>query len=113
LQTPIEADLPGRLHPLDILAQLHPTPAVAGLPRTTVSQLIRQLETFERSLYAAPIGWLDSQNNCEFVVGIRSALLEDNRARLFAGAGIVAGSQPERELAEVMLKQQTLLSALL
>jgi menaquinone-specific isochorismate synthase len=113
LQTPIEADLPDRLHPLDILAQLHPTPAVAGLPRPTVSRLIRQLETFERSLYAAPIGWLDSQNNCEFVVGIRSALLEDNRARLFAGAGIVAGSQPERELAEVMLKQQTLLSALL
>jgi menaquinone-specific isochorismate synthase len=113
LQTPIEASLPAQLHPLDILAHLHPTPAVAGLPRPRVEQLIRQLESFERSLYAAPIGWLDSQNNCEFVVGIRSALLADNRARLYAGAGIVAGSLPDRELAEVTLKQQTLLTALL
>jgi menaquinone-specific isochorismate synthase len=113
LQTPIWAALPAHLHPLDILAQLHPTPAVAGLPLTTAEQLIRCLEDFERSLYAAPIGWLDSAGNCEFMVGIRSALLDGNRARLFAGAGIVAGSDPERELAEVTLKRQPLLAALL
>jgi menaquinone-specific isochorismate synthase len=112
LHTPIQADLPNHLHPLEILAQLHPTPAVAGIPRDFACEEIRRYEKFERSLYAAPLGWIDTQGNAEFVVGIRSALIDGHHARLYAGAGIVAGSDPNRELAEVKLKLQTLLQAL-
>jgi menaquinone-specific isochorismate synthase len=60
----------------------------------------------------APIGWVDTQGNGEFAVGIRSALLKGNTARLFAGAGIVAGSDPEKESNEVQMKLQALLQAL-
>lgn len=112
LHTPIQTVVPPKLHPLEILAELHPTPAVAGMPRNIACEKIQQHEGFERSLYAAPIGWIDAQDNAEFVVGIRSALLDGHRARLYAGAGIVAGSDPEKELAEVRLKLQALLRAL-
>jgi menaquinone-specific isochorismate synthase len=112
LWTPIQADLPADIHILQILEQLHPTPAVAGIPRDMALKNIRQYEPEERCLYAAPLGWVDSDGNGEFIVGIRSALIEGDRARLYAGAGIVAGSQPERELAEVQLKLQALLKAL-
>ncbi|WP_121967551.1 isochorismate synthase [Leptolyngbya sp. BC1307] len=113
LHTQISAVLsPQTVPPLDILAKLHPTPAVAGVPRQAACQFIRHHETFDRSLYAAPIGWIDTQGNSEFVVGIRSALINGCQARLYAGAGIVAGSEPAKELAEIKLKLQTLLSAL-
>ncbi len=112
LHTPIQAALPAHLHPLEILAELHPTPAVAGLPRELACEQIRRYETFERSLYAAPLGWVDAQGDAEFIVGIRSALIQDCHARLYAGAGIVAGSNPAKELAEVKLKLQALLQAL-
>ncbi|MGG6293100.1 isochorismate synthase [Leptolyngbya sp. AN02str] len=112
LQTPIWGTVPAHLHPLDLLAELHPTPAVAGMPRDLACAEIRRYEPFGRSRYAAPLGWVDAQGNAEFVVGIRSAELEGNRARLYAGAGIVAGSDPDRELAEVKLKLQALLKAL-
>lgn len=112
LHTPIMAGLSDRASPLDILAKLHPTPAVAGVPRGAACQFIRQYEAFDRGLYAAPLGWIDTQGNSEFVVGIRSALIDGVRARLYAGAGIVAGSEPAKELAEIKLKLQTLLNAL-
>ncbi len=114
LHTPISASInPSQsVSPLDILAKLHPTPAVAGVPHERACQFIRQHETFDRGLYAAPIGWIDTQGNSEFVVGIRSALLNGRKARLYAGAGIVAGSEPQKELAEIKLKLQTLLNAL-
>lgn len=112
LHTPVHATISSEKHPLEILAKLHPTPAVAGMPREIACQQIQKYEQFERSLYAAPLGWVDAQGNAEFIVGIRSALLEGNRARLYAGAGIVAGSEPDRELAEVRLKLQALLQAL-
>ena len=112
LWTPIRAKLPGNIHPLSIVAQLHPTPAVAGVPTRVACKQIRHYETFDRSLYAAPIGWVDYQGNGEFIVGIRSALISSNSARLYAGAGIVAGSDPEKELAEVQLKLQAMLKAL-
>lgn len=123
LWTPIQAQMQGDIHPLEIVAQLHPTPAVAGVPTKMAQEQIRRYETFDRSLYAAPLGWVDYQGNCEFIVGIRSALLESEkparlfastyRARLYAGAGIVAGSDPNKELAEIQLKLQALLKALL
>lgn len=113
LWTPIYAQLKSSIHPLEIVSQLHPTPAVAGVPTKIACDLIQQYESFNRLLYAAPIGWVDFQGNSEFIVGIRSALIQDNHARLYAGAGIVAGSDPEKELAEIQLKFQALLRALL
>jgi menaquinone-specific isochorismate synthase len=112
LWTPISAVVPPNVHPLKIVGQLHPTPAVAGAARDVACAEIRRYENFERGLYAAPLGWIDSQGNCEFIVGIRSALIDGDRARLYAGAGIVAGSDPEKEFAEVQLKLQALLKAL-
>jgi menaquinone-specific isochorismate synthase len=112
LWTPITAKVPTDVHPLKIVAQLHPTPAVAGAARDIACGEIRRYENFERGLYAAPLGWIDPDGNCEFIVGIRSALIDGDRARLYAGAGIVAGSDPDKELAEIQLKLQALLKAL-
>jgi menaquinone-specific isochorismate synthase len=104
--------MPTALSPLHLLAHLHPTPAVAGISRDAACDYIWQQEPFERSLYAAPLGWIDSEGNAEFVVGIRSALLNGPQARLYAGAGIVRGSDPDRELAEIQLKLRALLQTL-
>jgi menaquinone-specific isochorismate synthase len=112
LWTPIYAHLSHDLNPLEIVAQLHPTPAVAGVSTEIACEQIRRYEKFDRSLYAAPLGWVDYQGNSEFIVGIRSALIEGNRARLYAGAGIVSGSNPDKEFAEIQLKLQSLLKAL-
>jgi menaquinone-specific isochorismate synthase len=112
LWTPIRAKVPTDVHPLEIVAELHPTPAVAGDPRDIALEQIRRYETFDRCLYAAPLGWIDHRGNSEFIVGIRSALIEGRNARLYAGAGIVAGSDPDKELAEIQLKLQALLKAL-
>ncbi|MEB3337745.1 MAG: isochorismate synthase, partial [Leptolyngbyaceae bacterium] len=103
LHTPMQAQVPRHIHPLEILGKLHPTPAVAGVPRESACEQIRAYETFERGLYAAPLGWVDYRGNCEFIVGIRSALMDGYQARLYAGAGIVAGSNPNQELAEIQL----------
>jgi menaquinone-specific isochorismate synthase len=112
LHTPIRAKMSRQLQPLDLVAALHPTPAVAGTPRAIACQQIHRYEAFERSLYAAPLGWVDAQGNAEFIVGIRSAVVEGCHARLYAGAGIVAGSNPDREFTEVKLKLQALMQAL-
>lgn len=112
LWTPIYTQLKSKINPLTIIRKLHPTPAVAGIPIDVACEEIKQYENFDRSLYAAPIGWLDLHGNCEFIVGIRSALIRGNKARLYAGAGIVAGSQPQQELTEIELKFQALLQAL-
>lgn len=113
LWTPIYAEIRNNINPLEIVSKLHPTPAVAGDPIDVACQEIEATEKFDRTLYAAPIGWLDSEGNCEFIVGIRSALIQDNYARLYAGAGIVTGSKPEQELTEIKLKFQALLQALI
>ena len=113
LHTPICADLPPDLHALEIVAQLHPTPAVAGVPQDLACNIIQEQESFQRSLYAAPMGWVNYQGDSEFIVGIRSALLSANTSRLYAGAGIVRGSQPDLEVSEIELKLQTLLTTLL
>ncbi len=112
LWTPIYAGLKNPLHPLEIVSRLHPTPAVAGVPTEEACEEIRRYETFDRSLYAAPLGWMDCRGNSKFIVGIRSALIDDNQARLYAGAGIVKGSDPVKELAEIQLKFQALFKAL-
>jgi menaquinone-specific isochorismate synthase len=112
LWTPIYGHLPPEIEPLEIIALLHPTPAVAGVSTASACEKIRYYEKCDRSLYAAPLGWVDYEGNCEFIVGIRSALIDGNLARLYAGAGIVSGSNPDKEFAEVQLKLQSLLKAL-
>ena len=103
LHTPITADLAGQA-PLSIAGALHPTPAVAGLPRRQAMAALRSLEPFERGHYAAPIGWIDSEGDAELRVAIRSGSLRGQQLELTAGAGLVQGSEPERELQEVELK---------
>lgn len=112
LWTPIYGHLPADIEPLKIVELLHPTPAVAGVSTESACEKIRQHEKCDRSLYAAPLGWVDYEGNCEFIVGIRSALIDGNMARLYAGAGIVSGSNPDKEFDEVQLKLQSLLKAL-
>lgn len=112
LWTPIYAHLPADIEPLEIIQLLHPTPAVAGVSTESACDKIRYHEKHDRSLYAAPLGWVDYEGNCEFIVGIRSALIDGNLARLYAGAGIVSGSNPDKEFDEVQLKLQSLLKAL-
>ncbi|MFN7898487.1 MAG: isochorismate synthase MenF [Synechococcaceae cyanobacterium] len=103
LHTPITAALNGQ-QPLRLAEALHPTPAVAGLPRREAMAWLRSLEPFERGHYAAPIGWIDSAGDTDLRVAIRSGVLRGRRLELTAGAGLVRGSQPERELREVELK---------
>ena len=112
LWTPIYTQLSPNIHPLEVVAELHPTPAVSGFPTEVTCQEIKRYESFERGFYAAPLGWIDYNGNSEFIVGIRSALISGNQARLYAGAGIVEGSEPDKELAEIQLKFQGLLKAL-
>jgi menaquinone-specific isochorismate synthase len=112
LHTPVSAALPADVRLLDVLARLHPTPAVGGSPRAAACAHIRELEGFSRGLYGGPVGWLDHRGGGEFLVGIRSALIDGARARAYAGGGIVAGSDPDREFAETELKFKALLEAL-
>ncbi|MDP3070288.1 MAG: isochorismate synthase [Opitutaceae bacterium] len=112
LHTPVQAALPASVRLLDVLAAMHPTPAVGGTPRAAAVARIRELEGFPRGLYAGALGWLNARGGGEFFVGIRSAVVEGERARVFAGAGIVAGSTPEKEFAETELKFKAMLDAL-
>ena len=99
-------------HPLDLLAALHPTPAVAGTPTSAALGFIETYEPHDRGRYAGPVGWLDASGNATFAVGIRSAELDGARAQMWAGVGVVAGSDPDAELAETQLKFQAMLAAL-
>ncbi|MEO9233261.1 MAG: isochorismate synthase [Polyangiaceae bacterium] len=112
LATPITGQVDRNTHVLDLVAALHPTPAVSGLPQRAASEWIRDHESFERGWYAAPVGWFDDRGDGTFAVAIRSALVSQNRAWVFAGAGIVNGSEPDAELRETQLKQKTILAAL-
>ena len=96
---------------LELVELLHPTPAVGGVPTHQALETISQLEG-DRGWYAAPVGWLDYRGEGEFDVAIRSALLRGNQATLFAGSGIVQGSDPHLEFIETELKFQPMLTAL-
>ncbi len=112
LYTPVS----GRLRPhatlMDLIARLHPTPAVGGLPSQKAMGYIRDHEGLDRGWYAAPVGWLDARKEGDFAVALRSGLVEGNTATLFAGCGIVADSDPAAELTESELKLQPMLKAL-
>jgi menaquinone-specific isochorismate synthase len=113
LHTPVRAALPESVRLLAALGTLHPTPAVGGAPLQAAVAAIRGLEGFPRGLYAGAIGWLNARGGGEFFVGLRSALVDGATARVYAGAGIVAGSTPEKEFAETELKFKAMLEALL
>jgi menaquinone-specific isochorismate synthase len=112
LYTPIEAELAGDEHVLSLVEALHPTPAVGGLPPDAAAETIREIEAFDRGWYAAPVGWFDAAGDGTFAVAIRSAIAEGKQATLFAGNGIVAGSDPSEEWEEVQLKYRPILDAL-
>jgi len=96
---------------LQLVAQLHPTPAVGGAPRDAALDFIREHEQLDRGWYAAPIGWLQ-QGRGEFAVALRSALVTASEALLFAGSGIVADSDPDEEYVESQLKLRPMEMAL-
>jgi menaquinone-specific isochorismate synthase len=112
LQTPVDGTLRDDLHILDLVSRLHPTPAVGGVPHDTATPLIQKYEAFDRGWYAGPVGWFDSRGDGEFVVAIRSGLLREQNALLYAGCGIVEGSDPEREYEESLLKLEPMLWAM-
>lgn len=98
---------------LDVLALLHPTAAVAGTPRSAALALIRALEGVDRGRYAGPVGWIDGEGGGEWVIALRGAeIAADGAIRAFAGAGIVAGSDPDAELAETAVKLRPITDAL-
>jgi isochorismate synthase len=99
-------------HVLDLVSRLHPTPAVAGWPRPEAMDWIREVEGGERGWYAGPIGWVNAAGEGDFAVGIRSVAIRGRSARLFAGAGIVEGSDPELEWSETELKMKGVLDAI-
>ena len=96
---------------LELVGLLHPTPAVAGTPVDLALDYLAKLEELDRDRYAGPVGWVDARGDGEWYLGIRSAIVEGSSARLFAGVGIVADSEPAAELAETQLKLQAFLAA--
>ena len=97
---------------LALLNALHPSAAVCGTPTEAAMELIRELEGMDRGRYAGPVGWVDSAGNGEWGIALRCAEIDGPRARLFAGGGIVADSEPAAELAETVTKFRAMRFAL-
>lgn len=110
----LSADSAGEvLSPLLVAEAAHPTAAVCGTPTTTAAALIAHLEAMDRGPYSGPVGWLDTRGNADFGIALRGAVLDgQGGARLFAGCGVVQGSEPEAELAETRVKLAPMLWAL-
>src|SRR3954452_2030987 len=98
---------------LGLATALHPTAAVGGTPRDVALGMIRELETASRDRYAGPVGWVDAHGDGEFAIALRCAQIDGARARVWAGAGIVAESDPQAEVAETTVKLEAALTALL
>jgi salicylate biosynthesis isochorismate synthase len=112
LATPIRAQLSRPVPAVRLAGLLHPTPAVGGEPWAAASPLIPELEGLDRGWYAGPVGWTDTNEDGEFCVALRSALLCGPVARLYAGVGVVRDSDPASELAETEVKLRALLPVL-
>jgi len=109
LATPIHAQLSEPRSAVELAGTLHPTPAVGGEPCGAALDAMAELEGLDRGWYAGPVGWMDATEDGEFCVALRSAVLRDREAHLYAGAGVVAGSDPAAELAETEIKLGALL----
>jgi salicylate biosynthesis isochorismate synthase/menaquinone-specific isochorismate synthase len=112
LATPIRAQLTQPRSALELAGVLHPTPAVGGEPHDVATPLIPALEGLDRGWYAGPVGWTDANEDGEFCVALRCALLRGREARLYAGVGVVRDSDPTAELAETEVKLGALLPVL-
>jgi menaquinone-specific isochorismate synthase len=112
LATRFMGELGERRPVLDLVDRLHPTAAVGGTPTAPAVEVIRRLEGMDRGRYAGPVGWLDHHGDGDWAIALRCAELSGARARLFAGAGIVAGSLPENELEETRLKLRAMMGVL-
>lgn len=112
LYTPISGTLANGYSILDVVETLHPTPALGGYPQREAVEAIKQIELAARGWYASPVGWIDVNGDGVFAVAIRSAVSAGNQARLYAGAGIVADSDPDKEWAETTLKFKPMFAAL-
>jgi isochorismate synthase len=113
LATPVIAQLADPHSAIELAGMLHPTPAVGAEPWSdAAAAAIAELEQMDRGWYAAPVGWMDATEDGEFCVGLRSGVLRDRDAHLFAGVGVVAGSDPAAELAETEIKLEALLPLL-
>jgi menaquinone-specific isochorismate synthase len=116
LATDVEAELSDGESALDLVGVLHPTAAVAGTPTEAAIAAIRELEPFDRGRYAGPVGWVDGHGNGEWAIALRCAQFSDADEAIavtaYAGAGIVAGSDPETELLETRVKFRPLVDAL-
>lgn len=110
LYSQIRAKLKENTTIFSLLELLHPTPAVCGMPKTYALRTINDIEDFERGMYAGILGWFTFENEGEFIVGLRSALLNGKFLRAFAGCGIVAGSESISEFNETELKLRPILS---
>lgn len=112
LATPIRAQLARAVGAVRLAGVLHPTPAVGGEPFTVAEPLIPALEGLDRGWYAGPVGWTDTNEDGEFCVALRCALLRGSLARCYAGVGVVRDSDPAAELAETDVKLAALLPVL-
>jgi isochorismate synthase len=112
LATAIVAQLAEPRSAVELAGLLHPTPAVGGEPWPAAARAIAELERMDRGWYAGPVGWMDATEDGEFCVALRSALVRDREAHLYAGVGLVAGSDPAAELAETEVKLDALLPLL-
>jgi isochorismate synthase EntC len=112
LRTRLHGTLNSQRHVLELVERLHPTPAVAGVPTERALAWIAEHEPDERGWYAGPVGWFDARGDGDFVVALRSGVLSGKHLALYAGAGIVRGSEADSELAETRWKLAALLGAL-
>jgi menaquinone-specific isochorismate synthase len=112
LGTRVRGTLAAAQSALALLSAVHPTAAVGGTPTDAAVEAIRELESMDRARYAGPVGWIDADGNGEWGIALRCAQLDGDRARLFAGCGIVAGSDPAAELAETESKFRPMRNAL-
>lgn len=112
LHTPMRGKLARDSHILDLVASLHPTPSVGGVPTADALRWITKNEPDRRGWYAGPVGWFDGEGNGDLAVAIRSGVLRGRRAYIFAGAGIVHDSDPIKEYDETRTKQKPILRAL-
>jgi menaquinone-specific isochorismate synthase len=112
LASDVEGDLSDGSSSLDLIEALHPTAAVAGTPTDKALALIAELEPFDRGRYAGPVGWVGADGDGEWAIALRSAQVdEDGTITAYAGAGIVADSDPEKELAETRMKFRPVIDA--
>ncbi|WP_286346778.1 isochorismate synthase [Frondihabitans sucicola] len=112
LATDVRGHLTDGASSLDLIDSLHPTAAVAGTPTADALRVIRRLEPFDRGRYAGPVGWVGADGDGEWAIALRCAQVTGSRVRAFAGAGIVADSVPEREVAETTMKFMPVADAL-